>query len=305
MIIPPRLQEVDIKANGGVASIWCEDMDAIGLSMSTTALAGHTVVFEVSNNAELNADTQLPSGGNWYTVQAQRTNAATIETGAAALATTPVYGWVIPISGWRFFRVRATAHTSGSATWMLMATRGSNSMMPNTGTTTISGSVSLTGTDLATVGQGAEDAAAAGNAVRVGGRVRTASLTTLVANDSADMTMTTAGQQLVKIGGLAETTWNASLVLTTTTAAALAAAGGAVLKRHITGVQAINTGAAAVDLIILDGATERWRLSLPINVPVAISFDASHLVTTANTALNVNLSAAGTVRINAQGYTAA
>ena len=94
-----------------------------------------------------------------------------------------------------------------------------------------------------------------------------------------------------------------SLALTTATAAPIQAAAGAGIKRHLTALQAINTGAAAVDLILLDGVTERWRLTLPINVPVSIAFP-TEIATTANAALNANLSAAGTVRANFQGYTA-
>lgn len=308
MLIPQRFSEVAISVNGGIAAIWCEDLDIVGLSMSTGALSGHTVVFEVSNNADFNVDTNLPvpGTGNWYTAQAQRTSSATIETGATTLDATPAYGWVVPVSGWRFFRVRATAHTSGSALWVLFSARGANSTMSNTGSVTLN-SLPAGSNNIGSViveGQGAEDAAAVGNAVRIGGRVRTAHSTTLVANDAADVQMTTAGQQLVKNGGLTESAWNANLSLTTTTAVALAAAGGASLKRHITGLQAINTGAATVDLIILDGATERWRMPLPVNVPVSIPFEATHLITTENTALNGNLSADGTVRVCAQGYTA-
>jgi hypothetical protein len=104
---------------------------------------------------------------------------------------------------------------------------------------------------------------------------------------------------------VAEAGWNGSVSLTTTTATALIVAAAAGLKRHLTAIQAINTGAAAVDLIILDGATERWRLTLPINVPVSIAFP-TELTATAATALNVNLSAVSTgVRVNGQGYTSA
>ncbi len=152
-------------------------------------------------------------------------------------------------------------------------------------------------------GQGAEDAATAGNAVRVGGRVRTSHPTTFVAGDAADHTMTTGGVQVVKPFAVPEAEWSASLALTTTTAAALQTAGGAGLKRHITALQAVNTGAAVIDLILLDGVTERWRLPLPVNAPVSFSFPSS-LTLTAATALNANLSAAGTVRLNVQGYTA-
>lgn len=152
-------------------------------------------------------------------------------------------------------------------------------------------------------GQGAEDATVAGNAVRTGGRVRTSHPTTFVAGDAADVTITTGGAQAMKPYSVPEADWSASLALTTTTASPLQTAGGAGLKRHITALQAINTGAAAVDLILLDGTTERWRLPLPINVPVSVEFPTG-LILTVNTALNANLSAAGTVRINAQGYTA-
>lgn len=114
---------------------------------------------------------------------------------------------------------------------------------------------------------------------------------------------TLIGVPITKPYAIPEAGWNASLALTTTTAAAIQAAAGAGLKRHITALQAINTGAAVTELIILDGVTERWRLTLPINVPVAFEFP-TEIVTTANTALNANLSVAGTVRANFQGYTA-
>lgn len=135
MSIQPRLVESAISANGEITSIWCEDLDAVGLSMSTSSLSGHTVVFEVSNNADFDVNTNqpVPATGNWYPTQAQRTSVFNIETGATNLSITPPYGWIVPVSGWRFFRVRATAHTSGSALWVLFAERGSNSMSPNAG----------------------------------------------------------------------------------------------------------------------------------------------------------------------------
>jgi hypothetical protein len=114
---------------------------------------------------------------------------------------------------------------------------------------------------------------------------------------------TLIGVPITKPYAIPEAGWNSSLSLTTTTAAAIQGAAGAGLKRHCTAVQAINTGAAAVDLIILDGVTERWRITLPINIPIAFELP-TEITTTANTALNANLSAAGTVRANFQGYTA-
>lgn len=156
-----------------------------------------------------------------------------------------------------------------------------------------------------TGGGAAEDAAAGANPVLTGGVVRTATTpTSLVAGDAVRDTHASSGAKVVKPYAVPEAGWNASLSLTAATAVPIQTAGGASLKRHITAGQVINTGASAVDLIILDGATERWRLPLPVNVPVSLTFP-TELLTTANTALNVNLSAVGTVRANFQGYTSA
>lgn len=152
-------------------------------------------------------------------------------------------------------------------------------------------------------GQAAHDAVIAGSPHRIAGRAVTANYTAVATGDTADLITTTVGATIVKPYAIPEASWNASLALTTTTAAAIQTAAGAGLKRHVTALQAINTGASAVDLIILDGVTERWRLPLPVNVPVSIPFP-TEIVNTANTALNANLSAAGTVRANFQGYTA-
>lgn len=163
-----------------------------------------------------------------------------------------------------------------------------------TGTVTVSGSVA---------GTVAVDAAI-GNPVTAGLRASNANITAMsAAGDSVGWMGTMIGAGIVKPYALPEAGFNASLALTTTTAVAIQAAGAAGIKRHLTALQAINTGGGAVDLIILDGTTERWRLTLPVNVPVAFEFP-TEITTTAATALNANLSAAGTVRANFQGYTA-
>jgi hypothetical protein len=169
--------------------------------------------------------------------------------------------------------------------------------------------VPVQGTVTATVSAATVQGAQANNATTVPQPI----LTSIVGLSANPATGTTARQQqaigtligvpITKPYAIPEAAWNASLALTSTTAVAIQAAAGAGLKRHITAMQAINTGAAAVELIILDGTTERWRLTLPINVPVPFEFP-TEIITTANAALNANLSAAGTVRANFQGYTA-
>ncbi len=164
------------------------------------------------------------------------------------------------------------------------------------------GAVVTSGT-VAAAGTVAVDAAI-GNPVTAGLRASNANITAMsAAGDSVGWLGTMIGAGIVKPFCLPEAQFDATLALTTTTAAAIAAAGGTGIKRHLVAMQAINTGASAVDLIILDGTTERWRMPLPPNMPVDVEFP-THLVVTANTALNANLSAAGTVRANFQGYTA-
>lgn len=147
--------------------------------------------------------------------------------------------------------------------------------------------------------------AAIGNPVTVGLRASNANIAAMSATgDNVGWLGTMIGVGVVKPYALPEAGFNASLALTSTTAVAIQAAAAAGLKRHLTALQAINTGTAAVELIILDGTTERWRLTLPLNIPVSIEFP-TELVTTAATALNANLGGSnGIVRANFQGYTA-
>lgn len=146
--------------------------------------------------------------------------------------------------------------------------------------------------------------AAIGNPVTVGLRASNANVAAMsAAGDNVAALATMIGAQVTKPYALPEAGFNASLALTTTTAAVIQAAAGAGIKRHLTAIQAFNSGAAVVDLIVLDGVTERWRLPLPVGVPVLVNLP-TEIVTTANAAINANLSAAGTVRANFQGYTA-
>ena len=161
----------------------------------------------------------------------------------------------------------------------------------------------LTSGTVAAAGTVAVDTAI-GNPITAGLRASNANIAAMsAAGDSVGWMGTMIGAGVVKPYALAEATFDASLALTTTTAAPIAVAAGAGLKRHLVAGQVINTGAATVDLIILDGATERWRLPLPVNVPLDLEWPI-HIPVTAATALNANLSAAGTVRANFQGYTA-
>ena len=297
-ILGANAAAINVDLLSGTASGWFDASAYQSASVQIVASAGITagqVIFEQTNNTTL-----APDGVPLRAVEVSAVN-ANPNVGAVSIAASTARIFKVQIDS-KFIRVRiSTAFVGGTVRAVAVMSQRSTSYSVINVQQATAANLQTTAT---VAGQGAEDAAAAGNAVRTGGRVRTAHLTTLVANDAADTLLTTAGQLVCKIGGLTESAWNANAALTTTTAVALAAAGGAGLKRHITGLQAINTGAAVVELIVLDGTTERFRMPLPVNVPCSFSFGETHLLATANTALNANLSAAGTVRVCAQGYTA-
>ena len=71
--------------------------------------AGVNFTFEGSLNSTNGTD------GNWFAIQAVRSNANTIETTSGVLGAAPAYSWELSVNGLNWFRVRATAWTSGTA----------------------------------------------------------------------------------------------------------------------------------------------------------------------------------------------
>lgn len=172
----------------------------------------------------------------------------------------------------------------------------------NSPATTISSGTITTVTTLSN-GQAAHDAVIAGSPHRTAGRAVTANYTAVASGDTADYITTLVGAQVTKPYAIPEAEWSTTLALTAITDVAIQTAAGAGLKRHITWAIATNTGASAVDVLIRDGTTTRLQVTIPAGQAVEIPFPTG-IPLTANTALNVQLSAAGTVRFNALGYTA-
>lgn len=101
-------QSVIAKTTGCAAAI---------VQMTTAAsLTGHNVSFEVSLNSTNGTD------GNWISVLATRTNAATSEVASGVLTAAPAYGWRLTVGGYKWLRVRATAHTTGTANYVISRT---------------------------------------------------------------------------------------------------------------------------------------------------------------------------------------
>jgi hypothetical protein len=131
----------NITANAQTVFLNVERASNVTISMVATTLVGHNATFEFSNNSTNGTD------GNWYVVQVARTNANTAETATGVLAATPAYGWEVSVNAYKWIRVRATAHTSGTAAYAIVPGSYATEPVPViqvTGTQPVSGSVTAT-----------------------------------------------------------------------------------------------------------------------------------------------------------------
>lgn len=127
-----------ITANAQTVAMDCARLSNISISMIGTSLVGHNATFEVSNNSTTGTD------GTWYGVQVVRSNANTVEGTTGVLAATPVYMWQCNVGDYGWFRIRATAHTSGTAAYILSPSMMATEPIPAsqvTGTQPVSGTV--------------------------------------------------------------------------------------------------------------------------------------------------------------------
>lgn len=225
--------------------------------------------------------------GTWNAASAVR-SAGSVgnEDRTTTLTTNPGYGWLITAPGCSWFRVRASSFASGVANWNIKAEQNDFSMSP-----------------FATGAAAAHDAVVSGNPVRIAGKSASSTATAVsAANDTVDLQATLKGALVVSPYCNDGVRRRGSSALTTTSDVAVIAAPGSGLVTCITSIQAINTGASAVDLILKDNTTEFWRMTLPQNVPFDCEFPCP-IQLAVNVVLNAALSAAGTVRLNVQGYT--
>lgn len=105
--------------------------------------AGVNCTFEGSLNSTNGTD------GSWFAVQAIRSSANTIETTTGVLAAAPAYAWELSVNALRYFRIRATAWTSGTQVWTLIPGTYATEPIPGaqvSGTQPVSGSLTSAGT---------------------------------------------------------------------------------------------------------------------------------------------------------------
>lgn len=97
-----------------------------------TPVAGGTVAGDVSRasnimafcsgtfstvNCTFEGSLETTGDTNWFTIQAVRSNANTIETATGNLSAQPTYAWEMSVNALKRVRVRATARTSGTQSW--------------------------------------------------------------------------------------------------------------------------------------------------------------------------------------------
>jgi len=133
----------NITSNSGatsIVSIPCGRFGNLSFSMVATTLVGHNATFECSNNSTNGID------GNWYGAQAVRSNANLVDTATGVFAATPAYMWHVNVGDYLYFRVRATAHTSGTAAYILKPGSCATEPIPAvqiTGTQPVNGTVAI------------------------------------------------------------------------------------------------------------------------------------------------------------------
>jgi hypothetical protein len=287
----------NITASGQTVSLDVSRISNLTISLVATGLSGHNATFEYSPNSTNGTD------GNWYGIQAVRTNANTTETTTGVLAATPAYGWECSVNAYKWVRIRATAHTGGTANYILQPGTYATEPIPAIQTHPVTGSGNFN-----MVGPGAHSAAASGNPVQVGGVVATAVSTGEAAGETCRLAMTTGGQALVKPYGLPETDWQYAAAaggIINTTDVVARAAGAAGVRNYVTGLSLSNNSATATEFVIKDGATVIWRGHCPANMPNMHYPFPTPLRGTAATAINIAcITTAAAVYANLQGYQA-
>lgn len=129
-----------------------------------TPVAGGTVSGDVSRASNVMAfcsgtfstvnctfEGSLESTGdtNWFTVQAIRSSANTIETTTGNLSAQPAYAWEMSVNAIRRVRVRCTARTSGTQNWRFVLGTYATEPIPGaqaSATQAVSGTVTATNT---------------------------------------------------------------------------------------------------------------------------------------------------------------
>lgn len=155
--------------------------------------------------------------------------------------------------------------------------------------------VTVASAGIGVVGTAAEDSAASGNPVSVGGQARTGlPASTIVNGDAVRLTQSVSGQAIVKNFAPRDLDFVVNQTVTTNTQTAIRAAQGANIRQNITAIKFQNTNATATTLTIQDGSTTLDVISVPASMTLPIQFSyPTPLFGTANAALNYTAGTTG------------
>jgi hypothetical protein len=129
-----------------------------------TPVAGGTVEGDVSRasnvmafctgtfstvNVSFEGSLEATGDTNWFSIQAVRSNANTIETATGNLSAQPTYAWEMSVNALKRLRVRCTARTSGTQAWRFVQGTYATEPIP---AAQISGTQPVSGTVTANLG---------------------------------------------------------------------------------------------------------------------------------------------------------
>lgn len=161
----------------------------------TGTFVATTCFFEGSLNSTNGTD------GNWFGIQAVRTNANTVESTTGSLSAAPVYAWELSVNALQFVRVRASARTSGTQNWRFSLGSYATEPIPATqvtGTQPISGSLTTVSTVSTLTGSSiASGVADSGNPHKVGAVARISNPTAVVDGARVTFTADKLGKQII------------------------------------------------------------------------------------------------------------
>lgn len=105
----------DITANGQTFPVDVSRASNVMISCTASpTVVGHNVSFEGSLDSTNGTD------GTWFSIQGARSNANTVATSTGVLTGNPLYAYELSVNACKWFRLRTTAHTSGTMRWFAL-----------------------------------------------------------------------------------------------------------------------------------------------------------------------------------------
>lgn len=158
------------------------------VSLDTTRYSNITIYCKGTfSTVNVTFEGSVDGGTTWFGVQGVRTNANTVELTTGNLSAAPAYAWEFSVNALTNFRVRATAFTSGTQTWVFSPGVYATEPIPAIQTHPVTGS----GNFAVTVAAAATSIAKAEDAAHVSGDVGVPGL--YIRNDAATVNTSATG----------------------------------------------------------------------------------------------------------------